>query len=336
MEPKYTAKQINEAISYWQEILDESKVTDLIEKNKWSKKDALKPDNFKQIKKAWKKGDDYMKKVLDRVYDDKGKFIGKENAEKAISKLNKEIKSGGGSAEPAKKPTEASDKKPTEASDKKGAEEVVKPDAADEKAAKEIVNTKETVEVPVGDFNINTRMHRLHNGAVTKVKQNLGQFLNKQKAGSPETVVVTNSCDKNGKFEMPDDGKMYITIAVKLDKTQITGFRKMVALMKENDMQLEEGFFGDLVAGFKKGAKALGNAAKETAAAMGKSASEKLKTAHEKLKKNIGVEAMRTYVTAFCGKALGDRVSLKNIAMNEDEDGTEGAEITFKCLINIT
>ena len=44
---------------------------------------------------------------------------------------------------------------------------------------------------------------------------------------------------------------------------------------------------------------------------------------------------MRTYVTAFCGKKLGDMVSLKNIARNEDEEGTEGAEITFKCLINI-
>lgn len=47
------------------------------------------------------------------------------------------------------------------------------------------------------------------------------------------------------------------------------------------------------------------------------------------------IEAMRTYVTAFCGKKLGDMVSLKNIAMNEDEERTEGAEITFKCLINV-
>lgn len=42
---------------------------------------------------------------------------------------------------------------------------------------------------------------------------------------------------------------------------------------------------------------------------MGDTAKEKLEVAHEKLKKNI--------------------------AMNEDEERTEGAEITFKCLINV-
>ena len=72
------------------------------------------------------------------------------------------------------------------------------------------------------------------------------------------------------------------------------------------------------VTSLKKGAKALGDAAKETATKMGDTAKEKLEVAHEKLKKNIGIEAMRTYVTAFCGKKLGDMVSLKNIAMNKD------------------
>lgn len=51
---------------------------------------------------------------------------------------------------------------------------------------------------------------------------------------------------------------------------------------------------------------------------MGYTAKEKLEVAHEKLKKNIGIEAMRTYVAAFYGKKLGDMVSLKNIAMNKD------------------
>lgn len=329
MRPKHTKRQIQEAISYWEGILLESKVTDLIEKNKWNKKAALKPENFKQLKRAWKKGDAYMKAVLDRVFDKSGKFLGADKAVEEIKKYDKEVKEGKAAApkEDAGAKEEHSDGKSTSP---------MKADAKDEAAAKELIDTKETVETAVGDFNINTRLHRIHNGAVKQVREKLGQFLLKQKAGSPETVLVTNSCDKDGRFEMPDDGKMYITVAVKLDKAQLTGFGKMVALMKEaDDSQLNEGFWGDLASGFKNAASALGKAAKDTAAAMGKTAKEKLEAAHEKLKKNIGVEALRTYVTAFCGKKLGDAVSLKNIAMNEDEEGTEGAEITFKCLINI-
>lgn len=331
---KYTAQQIRESISYWESFLLESKITDLIAKNKWTKKDALKPENFKQLKQAWKQGDEVMKKVVDRVFGSDGKFVGEEKAAKALKEISKEKKA----------PKASEEKKDEGKKDSASAEAEVKPDKKDDAAAKEIVAKKEEVETAVGDFNINARLHRIHNGAVNKVKQNLGQFLNKQKAGSPETVIVTNSCDHDTTFEVPEDGKMYVTIAVKLDKTQITGFRKMVALMKENEDEffescnegeLNEGFFSDFVAGLKKGAKALGDAAKETAAKMGDTAKEKLEVAHEKLKKNIGIEAMRTYVTAFCGKKLGDMVSLKNIAMNEDEEGTEGAEITFKCLINI-
>lgn len=239
---------------------------------------------------------------------------------------------------------EADDDKTPSSDDKHEADSTDQPkaDEADKKAADSIIDIKETAETPIGEFNIWTRMYRLHNGAVSRVRKNLGQFLQKQKAGSPETVVVTNSCVKENTFEAPKDGKMYVTITVKLDKAQLTGFRKMVALMKEsrfydsyNQEMLNEGFFSDFVAGLKQSAKALGKVAKDTATAMGKTAEQKLKTAHERLKKNIGVEAMRTYVTAFCGKKLGDKVSLKNIAMNEDEEGTESAEITFKSLITI-
>ena len=333
MKNKYTLEQIAESLAFWDSILAESKVTDLITKNKWTKKDALKPENFKQLKKAWKKGDEFMKKVVDRVFNDKGEFVGEEAAAKAIKEVAKEDKSGSGAGSEPPKKVEGEDKGEAPKADKK-----------EEAAAKELIDKKEEVEVAVGDFDINARLHRIHNAAVNKVKQNLGQFLNKQKAGSPETVIVKNSCDKESTFQMPDDGKMYVTVAVKLDKTQITGFRKMVALMKENEAEffetmnedeLNEGFFGDFVAGLKKGVSALGDAAKETVAKMGETAREKLESAHNKLKKNIGVEAMRTYVTAFCGKKLGDLVSLKNISMNEDEEGTEGAEITFKCLINV-
>lgn len=324
MKKRYTRRQICEAINHWEKVLFESKITDLIEKNKWTKKDALKPENFKQLKQAWKKGDAFMKTVIDRIFTKSGKYIGSEKAQKEIDRIVDDEKAG---------------KLPPEKEVGSDPKEVapLKPDAKDKAAAEELVSKEEKIEKPIGDFNINTRLYRIHNGAVRQVREKLGQFLLKQKAGSPETVIATNSCVKEGRFEIPEDGKMTVTVAVKLDKAQLSGFGKMIALMKEQEDAgiLDEGFFGDLVAGFKKGAKAFADVSKETISKMGETAKDKLETAHEKLKKNIGVESLKTYVTAFCGKKLGEAVNLKNISMNQDEEGTDGAEITFSCLINV-
>ena len=96
--------------------------------------------------------------------------------------------------------------------------------------------------------------------------------------------------------------------------------------MKEDEHLVNEGpsFMRDLWHGITS-----------TASAMGKTASDKLDAAQELLKKNIGIESIKTYVLAFCGSKLANNVSLKTIAMNEDPAGTDSAELTFSCLITV-
>jgi hypothetical protein len=190
---------------------------------------------------------------------------------------------------------------------------------------------------PVGDFDLAARMHRLHRGASKKVVTELGKFLNKYKAADNTAIQIENSCDDGDHFEMPAEGdQMVVTIKVDVDQAHVKGFRKMIALMKENDEEImNEGFLSDMWKGFKKGAGELKKVGDETIAAMGKTAQEKINNANEKLKKQVGMSAMKMYFASFCGKKLSEKVSLKNIAIGQDEDGTEGAQITFACSVNI-
>ncbi len=95
-------------------------------------------------------------------------------------------------------------------------------DTAD--AIDKMVADKEVAETSLGEFDIYTRLYRVHNGAVVKVKDALGKFLLKQKAGNPDSVSVVNNCIKENRFVMPDDGKMRITVKVKVDAAQLSGF----------------------------------------------------------------------------------------------------------------
>ena len=203
-------------------------------------------------------------------------------------------------------------------------------DTASEGGDKDLAVSEETVEKkaeanPIGVFDISARMHRLHNGARNKVRKELGSFLTKFKMGNVGTVMVENSCDVDGYFEMPKEGdKMVVTVKVEVEKAKVKGFHKMIALMKENDKELmKEGFLKDLWTGIKM-----------TGSAMAKTAKEKIDVANEKLKKNIGLAAIKRYVEAFCGKALAEKVSLKNVMIGQSEEG-DGAQITFAAALNI-
>ena len=191
---------------------------------------------------------------------------------------------------------------------------------------------------PVGVFDINARMHRLHLGASNKVKKALEKFLNKydiKSEGKP--VKVENSCDNGNAWNMPKEGdKMLITITVSLDRASVKGFRKMVALMKENDREfLNEGFWGDLWRGFKKGAEELKKVGGETVQKMGDTAKEKVINANEKLRRQIGLVAVRMYTEAFCGKALAAEVDEDNIQVGQDNDEKKGGVITFAASFDI-
>ena len=217
-------------------------------------------------------------------------------------------------------------------------------DGGDGKAIDAFMADEETVQKkaesnPVGVFDLNARMHRLHIGASNKVKKALEKFLNKYNVdASGKQVLITNSCDPdNGGWEMPKEGdKMVITVQVSIDRASVKGFRKMVALMKENDEEfLNEGFWGDLWSGFTKGAAELKKVGGETIEKMGKTAAEKIKNANEKLKKQIGLTAIRMYTESFCGKALAGRVGLDNIQIGQDDETKEDGEITFAAAFDI-
>lgn len=254
-----------------------------------------------------------------------GKKYTKEQLQEAVSYWKNKLKALDEAEEEGKE--EGGKEEEEETTEEEGDVKTVDEDSVEAKA-------KAT---PVGDFDLAARMHRLHRGASKKVVAELGKFLNKYKAADNTAVQIENSCDDGDHFEMPAEGdQMVVTIKVDVDQAHVKGFRKMIALMKEGDEEImNEGFLSDMWTGFKKGASELKKVGGETIDAMGKTAQEKIKNANEKLKKQVGMSAMKMYFASFCGKKLSEKVSLKNIAIGQDEDGTEGAQITFACAVNI-
>lgn len=175
---------------------------------------------------------------------------------------------------------------------------------------------------PIGTLNISTRMYRIHNSAVKKTTELLvSKFLNKNKLGDEESVLITNSAvdEDAGKLSLEDGGVMTIGLKVSIDKAHVKGFRKFMAVMlKEEEIDADpdlvcEGLFGTLFAAGK---------------AAGKEAVEKAKAsvdaANEELKKRIGVAGLQEYVKRFAGIKLAKNVKTVEPAVEE-----EGGEVRF-------
>ena len=70
-------------------ILLESKLTDYISSKKWSKEDALKPENLKELKKLTKQNDEKTKAAIEKHFaskDEKKDTSKKEVAKKSTAK----------------------------------------------------------------------------------------------------------------------------------------------------------------------------------------------------------------------------------------------------------
>ena len=70
-------------------ILFESKLTDYISSKKWSKEDALKPENLKELKKLTKQNDEKTKAAIEKHFaskDEKKDTSKKEAAKKSTTK----------------------------------------------------------------------------------------------------------------------------------------------------------------------------------------------------------------------------------------------------------
>jgi hypothetical protein len=86
---------------------------------------------------------------------------------------------------------------------------------------------------PVGVFNPTKRFYRMHLHAEKVVKEKLGKLLNKSKMGDGNSVVIENSAIEDGDFNMDAD-EILITVKVQIDKAKVQGFRKFIAVLKED------------------------------------------------------------------------------------------------------
>ena len=291
----HTEDETQAAISLWESKLTESKLSDFIEKNKLSKEDALNGDNFKQIKKLVKQGDKITKAQIENYF---------EKAGKASTEKDSGTKSG---------PVPPKVEKAIDAEMEKASPKDIGAEASTEAAASKAASA------PIGEMNIFDRLRRLHNATVINVQKKLAQFLGFAKS---EDVIVENSCVENGKFALPDDGMMAVTVKVRVNDANRKGFKKFVAGVFGK--ALNEGvvgdFFGGLWKGTKDASKAVAAGAKEGAQKAAKTYQDNIKKVNEEMKVRIGVAAIQEYVQRFCGKALAKKVSASNIQSAVDEE----------------
>ena len=174
---------------------------------------------------------------------------------------------------------------------------------------------------PVGAFNPTKRFYRMHLHAEKVVKEKLGKLLNKSKLGDGNSIVIENSAVDDGNFNMDVDN-ILITIKVQIDKAKVKGFRKFLAVIKEEDVhnpdRVDEGLLSALFQGIA-----------DTAKGVKKAGQEKIAAANEQLKQRVGVAAMQEYFNAFFGKLLAKKITPKNVFAGADEEGTAGAEFIY-------
>ena len=175
---------------------------------------------------------------------------------------------------------------------------------------------------PVGVFNPTKRFYRMHLHAEKVVKEKLGKLLNKSKMGDGESVVIENSAIEDGDFDINAD-EITVTVKVLIDKAKVQGFRKFIAVLKEEELQNpdlidEASLWGEIFKGVANTAKGVNKAAKE-----------KIADANEQLKQRVGVTAMQEYFKAFFGMILAKKITPKCVFAGADEEGTAGAQFIY-------
>lgn len=170
---------------------------------------------------------------------------------------------------------------------------------------------------PVGGFNPMKRFYRMHLHAKDVVGKKLGALLSKSKCGTPQSVEITNSAidDDNGTCDFDTD-KVTVTVKVTVDQAQVKGFRKFIAVLKEEDIRNPENIDEGLLSALLKGVA-------DTAKGVSKAAKEKIDDANEKLKVKIGVSAMQEYFKAVFGNILAKKVNTNNVFCGVDDSGNE-------------
>lgn len=170
---------------------------------------------------------------------------------------------------------------------------------------------------PVDTFDLSNRLYRTHNAACAQTEKVIGSYLQKQKLGDPDSIIIENSCVTNkGTFKI-DEPEMFITINIMIDKMHLKNWKKFLTkFLSETDDVLNEDFWKNLFSPSKR--------------------TENVKNAEEKLKSTIGVHALQTYVLTLCGKSVASKINRKNIFFRcDDIEKTEDPQLTYMCYIKL-
>lgn len=300
-----------------QEQLMESKLSDYIEKNKLSKEDAMKPEHFKELKKLIQQGDDKTKAAIERAFANKDSANDKKDdastdKKEADATENKEEKKDGGlSAEEKKEVADAI--------------KSVDLDMSSVDAAR-----KEAESNPIQGYSLSKKMYFIHAGAKKKAEEAVKKYLQKAKAGEVN-VKVTNSAVNTPNQSYDLDAKKYIVgIHIILDKTNVAGLRKLMAILGESK-QIDEGLIDGLKSMFGRVTQAVKDGAKDVKA----EAQKKIDAANEKMKELIGVLAIKAYVTHFVGKRIGDQIDKNSVFAGVNESGEMKGRISYYTAITV-
>lgn len=332
----------------------ESKVGDYIRANKLSKKDAMKPEHFKQIKKLIKQGDTVTKHAIETVFNGKekpttGKTTTKKGKKTTSSKGSKDTgttgsddKTGSSSSEPEEAPSGDKDDNASENADgeksKSGDElsseqkEEVKDAVADTKMNLPDADTarKNAEQNPIKGYSLSRKMYFVHVGAKKKTEEAIKKYLQKANAGEINIKVTNTAIDSTEHTFDTSAEKYIIGVHVILDKTNVAGLRKLMAILKESK-QIDEGIWDGVKSMFgriKQGVKDGVNDIK-------KEAQQKIDATNEKMKELIGVFAIKAYITHFVGKRVGDQIDASEVYAGINESGKMKGRISYYTAITL-
>ena len=304
-----------------QEQLMESKFSDYIEKNKLSKEDAMKPEHFKELKKLIKQGDDKTKAAIEKA------FANKDYANDKKDDASTDKKEADATENKEEKKEEKKDSG-LSAEEKKEVADAVK--SVDLDMSSVDAARKEAESNPIQGYSLSKKMYFIHAGAKKKAEEAVKKYLQKAKAGEVN-VKVTNSAVNTPNQSYDLDAKKYIVgIHIILDKTNVAGLRKLMAILGESK-QIDEGLIDGLKSMFGRVTQAVKDGAKDVKA----EAQKKIDATNEKMKELIGVLAIKAYVTHFVGKRIGDQIDKNSVFAGVNESGEMKGRISYYTAITV-
>lgn len=342
MTSRYSKDQIESAISYWKNMLNEAAPETKDGKPAGNKKPSVakKPSNSKKPSAVKKPAPAKKPSTVKKPVAVKKPAGSKKTPEvkPSASKTDPNVKDvaedtarrGGNGAESAASATKTA----ASPEDVKKAEAAISSDGTNVDNPKEARSEAQNV----GTFDLGARLARIHNMAVKKTRKIVGKFLNGQKLGNETSVRVINSLiDPRGhRFVGKDGDEMIITISVAIDQANVKGFRKFVAsILHESGHhaaayryeRLDENIFSTVFG-------AIGAAVKAGKEGVDKS----IQNANDEFRKRLGVAGLQTYLNSFCGvnSHLADNVKTVDPEASSITNDNGNARYEYSCKVTVS